>query len=314
MTVQDIAKHCLVYIGVVSLDPAFNTNAANRRGLVAGDLDFVANCINQAMQEILRLGPTALSEQPYAEALRPPTNITVTVSQYSKLVPGGIVGYSSWMKGCTIRLPDGLDNEVESSTSLVRPYMGANQVLAPGTVYADAIAIGTGFFNVMEPVKIPTVVQLEHASSLEEFRFWVNPHRHGNRSHASYDTTVNKTVGQPAVWFAEGRYNPAEAFITTYLRVNPMPAQAYEIDFRVKRKPPIISAADIGDHLSEPATVLPVDLHESVLLPLTLQRFTAHPSFNSEKAREEIARQVAVAKLILEGLNPPIAAVRGHYA
>ena len=66
---------------------------------------------------------------------------------------------------------------------------------------------------------------------------------------------------------------------------------------------PVVSVADVGA-VDDPgaALALPGDWEESVLLPLALQRLSAHPNFQPEAAKPEIAREAAMARRILQGL------------
>ncbi|MEI6350059.1 MAG: hypothetical protein WCP06_03015 [Verrucomicrobiota bacterium] len=65
-----------------------------------------------------------------------------------------------------------------------------------------------------------------------------------------------------------------------------------------------ITAADVGG-ASDPGVgfAVPTGWEESVVLPLALQRFTAHPSFLPASAKAEIARQAGVARRIVQGVE-----------
>jgi len=66
---------------------------------------------------------------------------------------------------------------------------------------------------------------------------------------------------------------------------------------------PVVSVADVGA-VDDPgvALALPGDWEESVLLPLALARLSAHPNFQPEAAKPEIAREAVMARRILQGL------------
>lgn len=315
MTAQDIALRLLKLIGVTSLDPAANLSTALNRGLEAGDLDEAAEAITSAIQEIFALGPVALSEQPFEGLLRAPAAVSLSVEQYSTTI-SALFGFDAdWMPGCTVRLDgDPLDNELVSASALRRPYTGATGEVT-GTVYGDAIQLPEWVKNVMEPVRIPRVWALRSATTQEEFRGVMSPHQYGNDNRgAAYYTDHNKSIGEPAVFWLESRYDTAASALKLFLRVNPMPGEVYPISCRAKRKPPVITAANIGSHLSEPLTVIPTDWHESILVPIAKHRFTAHPAFNNEPARAAIAEQYRVAKLALESFTPQITEAEAHYS
>ena len=65
-----------------------------------------------------------------------------------------------------------------------------------------------------------------------------------------------------------------------------------------------ITAADVGG-ASDPGVEfsVPAGWEESVVLPLALQRFTAHPAFLPASAKAEIARQAGVARRIVQGVE-----------
>ena len=66
---------------------------------------------------------------------------------------------------------------------------------------------------------------------------------------------------------------------------------------------PVVSVADLGA-VDDPGVSLALagDWVESVLLPLALQRLSAHPNFQPESAKPELAREAAMARRILQGL------------
>lgn len=313
MTIQALALQLLQYVGVWSLDPALNTNETNQRGLQASDLVTVIVSINAAIQEIYE-ALVALSEKRLTPTIYPPATIAFTATQYSTTI-SGVTGYQSWMKGCTVQLSanDPVDNEITSATELFRPYLGVSGPVS-GTVYCDAILLPANVKNVMEPVELPNVRRMTVASSREDFRFW-NMSRHDDRpaiyNEGAYLTT-NKTVGDPRVYIVEPLSDSTSQALPLYLRLNPMPMRAMFASFRARIKPPVFTVADIGSVGSEPLTVIPVDWHESILLPLALKRFTRHPSFDNE-ARNEIADQAKEARLLLASYRPQIATPDAQY-
>lgn len=59
---------------------------------------------------------------------------------------------------------------------------------------------------------------------------------------------------------------------------------------------------------------VPLDWHESILLPFALQRWTSHPAFGSDGNKlAEIGRQYRVAKELLQSFVPAITPSQGHY-
>lgn len=236
-------------------------SSLNGINLSAGDQAAIAIALTQALQEVFGLGPPAISEQLYGSVLLPPANVTFNATQFSTTI-SGFATWASWMEGCTVQGGDSEDNELISATQLLRPYMAGDGPVS-ATVYADAIRLPSWVKNTMDPVWTPRVPQLRAATSREEFRFYNSPyrgdtaHRHST-SRGAYYTDRNKTVGEPCVYFVEGRYDPTTGALPLFMRFNPMPGQAYPITFRVKRKPPVITAADLaGDTLVVAGTLTP---------------------------------------------------------
>lgn len=316
MTVQAIAKLMLRRIGVTSLDPDANQQDANKRGIVTGDLEECALAITAALQEIYSDGPANLRERQVGAVLRVPTSVTFTATQYSTTI-SGFSGFASWMRGCTVRLSGDLyDNEIISATELMRPYMGSTGSNT-ATVYADAIQLPDNQECVMEPVETPNWPILTPCATKEEFSRFVSYTTSAPSladTGSSYIGFQNKIAGDPRAWIAEARFMPGVQSIPIFLRFNPMPSAAIPVRYRTKIKPVTITAEDIGNTTTEPDLAIPVDWHESVLVPIALQRFTAHPALaNNAVAIKEIGRQYGAAQRILAGWTPQVSTTQAEY-
>lgn len=252
MTPYDIAVQLAPLLGSSTQDQVSSLNGIN---LDDSDKAAIAIAITQALQEIFGLGPTALSEQLYGSVLRPPVNVSFTATQYSTTI-SGFATWADWMQGCTVQGGDGEDNELISATELVRPYMAASGT-ANGTVYADAIRLPDWVKNTMDPIWTPRIPMLRPAMNREGLRFYNSPyigdlgHQH-YPSHGAFYTSRNKTAGEPVKYLVESRYDPSTGALPLFMRFNPMPGQATPITFRVKRKPPVITVADL---MAQTATV-----------------------------------------------------------
>jgi hypothetical protein len=308
MTIQQIAKDLLRYIGVVnSLDATANLTNLSTVTPDALDLQFVATTINGAYQEIFAGAPAALRERDVAEVLRAPTTVTVDATQFSKTI-ANLTTYASWMIGCTIRIPgDNQDNEIVSSTALLRPFMGTTATGISSTVYADCIALDSTYSRVLGPVGIPGNPILRNARSKEEFVFgtgqeWSTPDGNSIQPDPISSWQRQKTLGQPAVWFTEARYDGTNTYLPLMLRFNPMPSSALAVGFKAKVKPPTVTTASIGtDAGTDTNITIPMDWVESILLPVSRQRFKAHPRFQA--SAESVAQITADYKIAIEILN-----------
>jgi hypothetical protein len=172
--------------------------------------------------------------------------------------------------------------------------------------------------SVLDPIELPNNARMHVAGSAEEFRSFNGA---GYGVHPFAQSTAyslsNKSVGEPTIAFMDTAFDAATGRMPIFLRFNPMPGQAYPISYRVKVKAPTFTTDDIdtGDHTTDPSTVLPVDYIESVLWPITLQRWTAHPNFKAEgDTLREIKRQYDAAIVSIKNTKPGISRTRAIYA
>ena len=312
MTVQELALRLLKYIGVTSLDTNGAGNARNTPGLAPGDLDDIAVAINGAMQEIFAQGPPFISQRRWASVLRAPAHIVITIpGQYSTACT--MTGYQDWMQGCTVQIDgDPQQNEILNATTLLRPHAGTGGVMS-ATVWADALLLPSYAVSVVEPVEMPLLPFLQPVSDRFQFRSYNQPFqptssRGSMGGNYTRYVTANKQVGIPVVYLVDSFYDGTVTDLPVFLRVNPMPQTAYPITMGLTVKPPTITAADIYPEGggADPLTSLPVDWHESVLFPIALQRFSAHPAFKGASSPAEMMRQYQMAYKQLKARKPSI--------
>ena len=316
LTIAQLGLACLRRIGVLSFDPAANASNQNRRGLCPGDLDEALIAINGALEECFALGPIELSERQQAGVLRPATAVTLDVTQYSTQIPN-LTPWATWMQGCTIRIAgDSRDNELISQGQLLRPFMGATTAGVSATVYGDALPLSSDVLTVLGPVEIPEQMELFGVIGQEAFKRAIG---FGFSRFANFENFAAqaKPIGQPTHWTVETRNIAGNAFTQRILRVTPMPDKAYSLTYRAKVKPPVYVQDDFylgTDYNLDPGTTIPFDWAESTLLPVALQRFSAHPACENGAMSAEIARQAEMAKRVFaESARAMSAPVRGGY-
>lgn len=291
-----MAKH----IGVAAFDPGdpSNTSPLHLPGLRDGDVDEIVTCINGALQELWDRAPVAVCYARLGIELRAPTSVAVGVA-YESTAIASFSAYASWMDGCTIRIDgDDCDNELVDGNTLLRPYLGkmeGENGMANSTVYADCACPGPEVIGIVDPIgtcgHIYSPALLTRVTSRAEFEKWWG--------------AAKKRIGQPQVCFVETRYFPSRSRLGIRIRVDPMPTTAVLLTYGARLNAPVFTAADVGA-ATDPGTTFPIPAgwEESVLLPLALQRFSAHPNFQPESARDEIARQALVARRIMQGAAP----------
>lgn len=317
MTLKEIvANHLLPYIGVTSLDPDDSANVANQSGMGSNDVFMAAAAVTGALQEIFALGPRAISEQRRSAVLYPPTPVTFTATQFSNTI-SGMTGFQSWMTGCTIQPSgDGYDNEITSQTTLVQPYMGSSGTVQ-ATVYCDSVLLRADEKNVMGPIDIPNVRQVYPVWSREDFRHLVyGQWRSADASPLILTTAyynTRKTIGFPQRYLVEAAQDTTLSVLPIYIRLNPMPAQALPMRYRVQIKPPVVTAQQVQAGDDAPLAVIPVEWHESILVPFAKNRFMSHPAFKNPIAAAQIKEDYQTAKSTLETFKPSTPAVPARY-
>ncbi len=307
MTVHQIALRLGKYIGLTSFDPADGSNVDNplRPGLVPGNVEDVVACINGAMQEIWDLAPAAMRFRRIGTFLRAPVTVALEITQYSKTV--AITGYEPWMERCSILIGgDTVANEIVSETELAREVLGGTAASVSAVVYHDCVTPDADVCEILEPVEIPQTRRLTSAGSRQEF-YTFDPALPGGDDYGRIWSKLYGTArfpGQPWAYFVDRE----EAKLR--LRVAPMPDGAYPLAYSARINAPKVTVADVGT--PDPGVTLPI-LHgwdESVLLPMALKRFSAHPSFGTGNpvAPGEIDRQYQIAKRIINNAQPSRAA------
>lgn len=323
MTLRDIANVLARYLGIDSFDPAENLAQNLQRGFREADVRDITTCIQGALQEVYTAAPSWQVERQVSGALRAPANITISVTEYSTACT--ITGFQSWMAGCTVGIDgDAVYNQLLSATELVRPYMSSTGSRT-ATVWCDSLAVPAAYCQVLSPIQFPNRNPLPVVNDRQSFMYYndapvwsnANGYGYGHAGVVYYDSLSNKTVSEPCVAMCEFETLPGTA-PALYLRVNPMPGQAYVVTYTAKLAPPVVTQDDIWDADSpntDPAVQTFLANAEAVLLPYCLQRFTANPYFSAQGDQlREIARQFQTALKMMERRRPSISLQTAHFA
>ena len=291
-----LAKH----IGVTSFDPgdASNTSPLHGPGLREGDVEELVACMNGALQELWDRAPVAVRFARLGIDLHAPTTVTLQVTPESTAL-SAFGGYEPWMDGCTVRIAgDDCDNELVDGQTLLRPYSGAGEaapVTVTATVFADCASPGAEVTGVVDPIGTCGSVHLPRlltrVASRVEFESWSG--------------MAQKKTGMPEVCLVETRVLPSRSRLGIRLRVHPMPMEAMLLTYGAMLNAPMMTVADVGT-VNDPGRTFPIPggWEESVLLPLALQRLSVHPNFAPDSARDEIERQVATARRMMQSAAP----------
>lgn len=323
MTAQEIVLHLLKLIGIDSLDPSDNDSALETGMTVGGtgrlgDVKFAITCLNQAFQYIFREGPGSISERAAGGVLRAPAQLSLSLTQYSSIATTAAA--TDDMAGRTLKIGN-LDYrviDVDSGVSLTL-HRGWEQPdgSREAVIYGDAIELDAAARAVIGPVTIPSRRELIAASGQEQFNsfnlgYGVN---HGLPQDILIET---QSVHEPVAYIVDGLL--VGRVWRKFLRVNPLPDKAYPVDFKLKLNPPGYSLTDIiasGDEQSgpftDPASVIPGEWIETILLPIACDYMMAHPAFNNSVAERRITRQVQIAHAQLEDMHPHRAPVHAVF-
>jgi hypothetical protein len=308
----------LRYIGVVQLPPLLA--GSENEDLQPGDLDDVCASINGAMQEIWDCSPGESKERHIGSVLHAPTPVTLNVSKFSQTI-SGITPWEDWMLGCSIRIDgDDQDNEIGSQATLAVPFMGNTATNVHAVIYGDCIQLDPSIEKVIAPVEIPNQFPIYPAKSRQEFYQIlgapiVTDSGFGTFPASPFFAFYRRIIARPRAWYIEGAMSATS--VAKRMRIAPMPDGNYPLSYRVTINPPkftpsdIIGAADFVDPMTQ--APIPNDWIESILAPIALQRFTAHPNFKNESAKTEIGRQYSVAKGILSNSRTQISSSEARY-
>lgn len=306
--------------GIRSLDPLDNQSNTNGRPIGTGDLETAIGYLNGALEEAYNDGPASISQRPVGGVLRPQTAVTLHPVQYDTEIADAITGWQDWMIGCTIRIDgDAFDNELISANELARPYMGTGAAGTAAIVFGDCIPLPFGASHIISPVKLVGSSDLTLVGTRREFEgltwygdVWRLP---GFCVSTAPSPTYNKQIGTPRWGLADTLAVQTGEGVPKYLRVVPLPAQAWSVKFTATMTPPSITADDVddGDHTTDPGVNLPVDWAASVIVPIARQRASSDPLFTNLDGRGEILRQFSIARAILKGERPGILAQEGQY-
>lgn len=233
--------------------------------------------------------------------------------------------------GCTIRIPgDGYDNQLQYDTGqLVRPYMGTSGTFT-ATVFGDAVVptspSGLPVKSVLEPIMIANHHELHLCADRASFEQWPRQTYGGyptgmwaTRNRGCGDFIgygyIPKRIGYPAAAFVDTQFgNTGTQGPPIFVRVNPMPWNSYPIEYRLKLHSPIYTAADVGTQGSDPGTVVPMLVHESILLAYCKHYWTEQSNVViTETQAAAVDANYKRAMNDLQGLKPKQSSSPAYY-
>jgi hypothetical protein len=241
----------------------------------------IATDITAVLQQIYAAMPAVLLDRPDSQPLRAPSTVSgFGVTQYSKTISGSV---PSWAIGCAVRLSgDDNWNRFVTSTTLLAPYMGLTGTVN-ATIYCDCIAPSLTVSSIEAPVVIQGFGELIGV-----------PTRANLGGRDDWRETMDRIIGRPERFVVEAVSDDAAGVIKPRILVDPLPDQAYRLDFMVKLAAPRVEVADLT---STTPILLPLGYGESIILPMVRAAFSSFESFTGDKAAIRDAGKQAFATL-----------------
>lgn len=310
-TAYDVGLDLLSYIGIKSYQPVTGATALNRQSITDDDKSKVLTAINGGLEEVYKNLPADFKKQDKSAQLLPPAQVTVSATQFDTAAV--ITGAATWMLGCTIQIAGDVgQNRIValsgSNATLLYGFKGTTGAGISATVYADAILLPSNTLSVGEPVQTHNPNRLlKKAQSKQAF----DRYQFLERDIYAPFTIANKAAGFPIYYFVDSQYDAAQERVMIYLRLNPMPSHALDIDYQWELNKEMIAMTDLftPNTYANPNykfSSVPATWMDTVFLPICRKRFCAHPSFKNEAARSEINSQYAQAVASLKGQQQAI--------
>lgn len=286
-TAFELSSRLLRTIGVTARD------GSGTFPIQTGDLDDVAGVMTAAIQEMVASGPVEIRNRDTGAWLNAPTAVTLTCTQGSATI-SGLTTYAAWMLGCTINIVgDGYNNELNSSTTLARPYSGPTGATT-ATIYADCVQLDDTVNIVLPIVQIRPQWPLIAANTREQFMqisgYPLVTDASGGGYGFPYWSFTQKAIGRPVAWFLDSFYDSTKSYLPRRLRLGPMPGEAFPLAFRVGLNPIRISTTDITTETNVPLPI-PDAWVESLYYPICVKLMSGLPQFRNSAMLQEVDRR-----------------------
>ena len=267
--------------------------------------DRIIQDINRALEHVGEANPNVFFQvrPDQAEAIRPPANVTVTVTQYSKAITFTAGYVSSWMPGCAILINgDSVLNRIQdeaspSAPALAQPYMGPSGTVQ-ATVYHDWIMLPTDVRSIMEPVTIDKSLILQQSlSAADNATRLIDYNQNYNRTYASYVQALQKTISDPI------RYWPYAQMVIGTLRggvmLDALPGSDRKLCYDC-RKAVFAPVTTLSDSRT---TLVPFGKDIEILLPVARWFFASYQFCSIPKQELQGDYELAMQKATMLGIT-----------
>lgn len=254
---------------------------------------------NRTLQVIWTMLPQFWSEDNDGELLPAPVSFSgLTLTHGGKSFTGG--SFTTAQIGRTVRITgDENDNELATTTSLVRPYLGPSTAAGSGTIYGDCITLGTSIIGVLAPVILQGEHELVPLRGHRDLRIFSATSGHYAKDEGF--TRQHYTVADPREINTPVGYLVRPVLIANVtqlrLRVAPLPDRDYVVTFEKRTSCPRVTA------LNSTVIPMPQDLAESVFLPIFRHKFSTWKHF-PESSRKTVKEESDEAFSLLVKMKP----------
>lgn len=231
-----------------------------------------------------------------AEVIRAATDVTVTVTQYSKEVIF-TSGWADWMAGQAILISgDSTLNRIEdegitSAPALSQPYMGSSGTVS-ATVYNDWILLPEDVNQLMDPIMIDRRLLLVQAQSAGDnaLRFPDYASRSRYDRYQQRPVLWQKSVGDPTKYWPYSQ--TVRATVRAGVMLDSLPAGPNKFNYDAKKAiyAPVCSLDDTR------TTLVPENKDHEILLPVCRWFFASYQHVNVPKQELEADFLLAVEK------------------
>lgn len=262
------------------------------------------NDLNSVCEEIYGLGPAQWwAEYQAGETILAPVTLTgMTVTNGLKTFSGS--GLTSRMHGATVQVSgQSTQNRIfqtgASTWELLMPHQGTTTSSAQITVYHDCLNLTDTTLRVIRPVMIEGLWELlpvDSAADLRQPAWYRYPSHNIVPMGSGYPATGwDRQAATPTQYYVDNTQLYGGAFIPQ-LRLNPLPDATYQISWQERQK-----FSKVADWTDTRSYIIPHAYHESVLIPLLLEKLMRMPSFMGDK--DTAAADAAKARTVLAALS-----------
>jgi len=262
----------------------------------------VAGALNGAFQRLFAGQGPWVRKDPRAALIYAPTAVTVAVTNGSTAAT--VTGWASWMAGCLIVIEgDEAENRIknDSSSAVLKIPYGGTTGTKTATVYCDTVTIGTDVLEVYEPVTFRgnRLTPLPAAGTPASL---VVANDYGTPAYVNYAPSGGSLVDSAGIpFFFNVDTWTKDAVTPSGLRItlSPVPNVAGALEYETTLKPPAYSDLSLTTELP-----IPLDLADSVFLPIATMMLFDSPFFRGVAVPEAITLKYQEALTTIKSLNP----------